>query len=794
MLRSYLRWTLRFWGRRRATSTILLLVLCIGIGSATAVFSVVSGVLLRPLPFAHEEDLVHVSERQMASGSDTRTSGITFREWQGTPDLFDGLSAYTEGSLDYVGPQGPLEIESASVEGSFFRVLGVAMALGRGLEPADDVVGAPPVAVIGYDLWRGTFGADPEVVGRTVRFGNRTVEIVGVAPPRFDYPGRVAAWVPLFGDPGSRSWSSIRGARFLSVIGRLSAGVTAAEARARLTAIMRAEPELEGWGTTVSSLRDTLVREVRAPLWILFGCVIVFLLIACLNVSVVLLSQTRGRRRELAIRRALGARGERLAGQLLVESLVVVGAGALLGVLLAGWEIDILMALSPRELPETASLTLDGRVLAFAIGITLFTAIVATIAPLFQARRVRVSSALGQGHAGAGDRRDRGVWNGLVVSEVALTVVLLVGAGLLIRSFASLVAVDTGLDADGVTTFHVSLPDYRYDTPAARAAFQTALVARARELPGVESAALARNLPLAGSSMTSPVQVERAADAERPSSTEFTTVTSDYFRTLGIGLVEGRTFRPSDDAGAPPVAVVSESFARAVFPGRSPIGDRARTLFGPPIMREIVGVVEDVRHAGPRVDAPPMFYAPQAQMETPFFFLIVRSSASPAAIAAQIGAAVRDLDPELPLADVSTMRDLLSESVAEPRFYASVLAYFAVLALVLATVGLFGLLVQRALARRREIGIRMALGARGSDAIGLIVWQGLRLVGTGTAIGLLGALAASRLVAGLLYGVTPNDPITYIAVTVILLLAGGVASLGPARRAATVDPVAAIRN
>jgi len=791
---SHLRWTIRFWSRNRATTALLLLVLAFGIGSATAVFSVVSGVLLRPLPFAAEDELVAVGERRAASGAATRTSGITFREWSGASDVLAGLSAFTEGSLDHVGPQGPVRIDAASVEGSFFGVLGVRLALGRPLAPSDDVPGAAPVAVIGYDLWRSVFGADSGIIGRAVRFGSRSVEIVGVAPPEFDYPGGVAAWTPLFGPPEAESWASIRGARFLSVVGRLREGVTPRAAETRLAAIMRAEPELEGWEASVSPLRETLVAGVRTPLRILLASVLVLLLIACVNVSTVLFSQTRGRLRELAIRRALGARDRRLAWQLLVESLAIVTAGGALGVTLGVWGIDVLIALSPRELPETARLSLDGRVLGFVLLITLATAFGASIGPFFQMRRVRATAALAHGRPGAaGDRRDRRLWNGLVVVEVALTVLLLVGAGLLVRSFAALTAVDDGLDADRVTTFHIGLPDYRYGTPASAAAFQTALLERAEDLPGVESAALARNLPLSGSSMTSPVEVEDAA-ADGPTSTQFTTVTPGYFRTLGIGLVAGRAFLPSDDADGEPVAIVSESFARAFFAGRSPIGERARTMFGPPVMREIVGVVEDVRHSGPRVDAPPLFYAPQSQMGTPSFFLIVRDSAAPAIVVDAMRAAVAELDPELPLANVARMRDLLAESVAEPRFYASVLSWFGLLALVLATVGLFGLLVQRALARRREIGIRMALGARGVDAIGLIVRQGLVLVGAGTALGLLGALAASRFVSGLLYGVAPTDPATYGGVAGILLISGAVASWAPARRAASVDPVTAMRD
>lgn len=795
MPRSHLRWTFRFWSRNRTTTAIILVVLALGIGSATAVFSVVSGVLLRPLPFAAENELVTVSERRLPGGAEMRTSGITYREWAMASDVFAGLTAFTEGSLDYVGPQGPIRIESASVEGSFFGVLGVPMALGRPLAPSDDVEGAAPVAVIGYDLWRGVFGADTGIIGRTVRFGNRAVEIVGVTPREFDYPGGVAAWTPLFGETGSESWASIRGARFLEVVGRLRDGITPRAAETRLSGIMRAEPELEGSEAAATPLREALVAGVRPPLWILFASVLVLLLIACVNVSTVLISLTRGRFRELAIRRALGARDGRLATQLLVENLAVVLAGGLLGVTLALWGIDVLISLSPRELPETARLGLDGRVLGFALAITVLTAIGATIGPLVQGRRVRVSPALAQGRAGAsGDRGDRRVWNGLVVSEVALTVLLLVGAGLLLRSFGGLVAVDTGLDADGVTTFHISLPDYRYETPASVAAFQGALLERTATLPGVESAALARNLPLAGSSMTAPVIVEEESEGDGPSSTQFTTVTPDYFRTLGIRLVEGRLFRPSDDATGAPVAVVSESFARAFFPDRSPIGERARTMFGPPVMREIVGLVEDVRHSGPRSDVPPLFYAPQAQMGTPFFFLVVRSDAPPEAVTEQVRAAVADLDPELPLANVAALRDLLSESVAEPRFYASVLSYFAAVALVLATVGLFGLLAQRTLSRRREIGIRMALGARGSDAVGLIVGQGFRLVVGGTAVGLVAALAASRFLSGLLYGVTPTDPVTYGGVAGILLMAGAVGSWAPARRAANVDPVTAIRD
>lgn len=793
-LASNLGWSVRLLRRSPFTTGLVVLILSLAIGAATAVFSVVSGVLLRPLPFSDPGRLVVVHEVQEAGGPPMRTSAATYRDWRTAEDVFDGLTLYTEGFVDYVGGERPMRLESAAVGAGFFQVLGVPMARGRGFLPEDEREGAPPVAVVSHQLWQTVLGGDPRVVGRQLRLGDERVEVVGVAPRAFDYPADVELWRPIFAG-GLPDWADIRGARFVLVVGRLRADASLAQAETRLAGIMASAPDLSGWTVRLQPLRETLLGDVRTPLLVLLGAVIAMLLVGCTNVSSILLARLRSRRRELAVRRALGAGRGAIAGLLLTESAVLAlfaGAG---GVLLALWGADLLVTLSPRDLPETAQLGVDWRVLGFALAVTLAAAGLSSLTPVLRARRVDISTELEASDGRTTGRVDNALWHGLIVAQVALTAVLLVGGGLLVRSFLGLMAVDPGLEPTRVITFHLHLPEYRYASSERMAAFQSSLLARVRAVPGVDRVALARNLPLTGRSMTAPVVVEgRSEDRGDLPQTQFTSVTPAYFEALGIRLLEGRRFETTDDADATPVAIVSVSFARTFFPSESAVGKRARTLFGAPRMREIVGVVEDVKHLGPEVQTPPTFYAPHAQMPIGSFSLVVRSDGPVEGVVEPVRTAVWSLDPELPVAEVVTMERLLADALAEPRFYATLVGGFAALALILASAGIYGVLAAGVNQRRRELGVRIALGAALADVVGLVLRQGVRLTAAGLLIGLLGALGLTRLLAGMLFELRPSDPLTYVGVAALLLLTAGLASWIPARRAAGTDPAIIVKE
>jgi putative ABC transport system permease protein len=784
-----IRFAARMLRRSPLFSLATILILAVGIGANTAMFSIVSAVLLRPLPFADPDRLVVLGETRAGAAEQTRTSLATFLAWQAQQQAV-AVSAYSETEFNLTGGE-PIVARGSAVSANFFPFLGESVLHGRSFSADDDRPTSARTLILSYALWQSRFAGDPQLIGRSLRIENQVYTVIGIAQPGFDFPEGAQFWTPIQPYMGEEHLHIVQ-AKFANVLGRLGPGVTIERAREQLSAIAGALPANEGWSARVVPMQEELTSAVRSPLLILMAAVLLVLLIACANVGNLLLARGAMRQQELAIRSALGASRRRIAREVLAEGvLLAVSAGAL-GTLAALWCLDLIVGLSPAELPRIEQVSIDARVLAFTIVISLLTGLLASAFPLLRSYTADLTPGLKSGGRQTTAGRTAGtVRNTLVVAEVALSVVLLVGAGLLLRSFLAIVSVDPGFQPERVTTFDIALPFYKYSTMEHRA-FANQLVAETERIPGVTSAAIIHNLPISGRRMVGPVVIEnRERDPGKPPA-HIGFVSPGYFETMGIRLLRGRDFEPADaDRGW--VAIVNESFARTYFPGENPIGKKARTLFGPPNMKEIVGVVADVHQVDLTHPPEPVFYTNAAQDIATTFTLVVRSSRPAANVTTAVRSVVRTLDPDLPFGAVSTMRDLIARSVARPRFYATLLGTFAALAAILAMLGLYGVLAQSVAQRRAEIGIRMALGARGLDIQRLVLDQGLRYTLLGAGLGVAGAWAITRVLRRLLFGIQPNDGLTFLAVVVFLIGIALLAMIVPARRAARTDPLNTLR-
>ncbi len=767
-------------------SATVVLVLGLGIGATVSVYSITAGVVLRPLPYPDAEALVQVRQVDPVEGYEYGTSGPTYRDWRESAMSLESLAVASGGEVILGDAGDPVRVGSASVSADFFHVLRVPSILGRVLVESDAEPGAPAVAVLSRDLWRRRFGGADDVVGRVVRLQGEAYEVVGVVDG-LDLPRDAEVWVPI---PAGAGFMDVRGAHILTTVARLAAGVTPSMAEAELNAIVERIPD-ESYEARVVPLKDQLVGDLRTPMLVLLGAVVFVLLVAAANAGTLLLARSARRRRELAIRGALGAGSRRLASQLLAESGILAGVAGVVGVLVSAWVLDGLVALAPEDLPRAGEVGLDAGVLGFAVVVSLATGLLTGLVPTLQAARTAPMVGLKESGTRAGEGGGR-TQRAFVVAEVALSVVLLVGAGLLGRSFHAIVSTDPGFDAERITTFGFALPGFRYGEEWQVRRYHEALLEGVRALPVVSSASLAQNLPVGGSYMVTPALVE-GREIEDPPRVQISAVSPGFFETLGLELVSGRAFTEDDDADARPVALVDEAFARVYFDGEDPVGKRARTYFGEPVMREIVGVVSSTVHASLTEAREPKFYYPAAQFPPSSGRLVVRSEAPVGALIPAVREVIRSVDPEVPPTDVATMGQLLARTTAAPRFYATTLTVFAALALVLAVAGFFGVLSQAVTTRRREIGIRIAIGGDPAGVLRMVVGQGLRLTALGAAIGGVGALAGARLLRGLLYQVEPADPAVFAAVIALILLVALVAAWVPARRAAAVDPMEALR-
>ncbi len=812
-----LRYAVRMLLKKPGFTTIAVLALALGIGANTAIFSVVNAVLLRPLTYHQPDRLVMVWQRLSGATSypELPCSAPDYIDYRDQTQTLQNVAAFDNASFTLATPTGAERVSGTRVSANLFPLLGISPLRGRTFTTAEDQFGQDQVAVLSYGTWERRFGSDPEIVGKTLVLDQKPRKIIGVMPKQFDFPTQ-----GLLGGPPAEFWVPIafapaeigpdgRGDNFnISVVARRKPGVSIQQASADINRISRriyesyppAIQKLFSLDGFVTDFHQHVVGNVKTLLLVLLGAVGFVLLIGCANVANLLLAKAAGRRREVAIRTALGAGRFRLVRQLLTESVLLGLLGGAAGLLIAVWLTQLMIRFSPGDVPRLAESQLNLGVLAFAFAISILTGVLFGLAPALQVSKANLNTDLKEGSRGAAAFRRSRVRSVLVVAEVALSLVLLAGAGLLLRSFVKLRAVPLGFQPDHLLTLSVALPETKYQNKVQAQAFFRNLLERAQSLPEVRSAAGATGLPLMGQ-WDIVVTPEGRADTGKKSLTTafFAGVTPSFHRTLGISLVKGRLFTDADNERSPAVAIVNESMARRYWPDREILGKRFK--WGPPDSSRswitVVGVVANLKQNSLAADVSPGVYLPISQMpqESPVrgLYLAVRTSSDPSAIVSSLRQIVRSLDPEAPLFQVRPMEEILEAAVAPRRFNMLLLAAFAGLALLLASIGIYGVMSYSVSQHTHEIGIRMALGARAADVLQLIVRQGMGLVLIGLVIGAAGALALTRVMSSLLFEVKPWDPLTLASVSVLLAAVAFAASYIPARRATRVDPMIALR-
>jgi len=778
---------------------LVVAVLAIGIGATTTIFSVVDGVLLKPLPFPDADRLIAIDS---VTQSDRDGSASM-------PDLTDlqaarsvrGVVGYTGGTVILSGRGEAMTLLTSFVTGDLMGTLRAPLLRGRSFTAADVRPGAAPTAVISERLWTDRFGREESAIGATATIEGQAFTLIGVAPDTFDFPiqaKRIDVWLPITTTQIGAQLAAQRGAHFMHTIARLQTDTSLDQAAAELGSIAdrlgREYPKTNAArAIQLLPLQERIVGQHRMALTVLLGAVAGVLLIACANVANLLLTRAVARRREIAIRTALGAGRARIIGQLLVESLLIAMLAGAGGVLLSEWGVAALVAASPVDIPRLQDARIDHAVLWFAAALSAATGIGFGIIPAFQASRSDAGETL-KGTTGGADVRGARARQVLVAAEVALSLLLLVGAGLLARTLVNLERVDVGFVAERTLAMEISLPDTRYSNGNARVAFYRRALDALRAIPGVRSAAASSTLPLTGNDMGIGFRVEgRPVRDEDHTNAAYHAVSPDYFATMGIRILRGRGVTDRDDDRSSPVLIVSETMARTYWPGEDPIGKRVTIGYNNTGPREVIGIVADVKERALSESSRPEMYAAFPQTPWPFFTVVVRTDREPTSLAAALRAAVLRLDPEQPPGDVQTLTHYVRDASAQSRFTAALAGTFAALATLLAGLGIYGVLAYSVAQRRREIGIRMALGANAADVRWLVVGQALTLGGAGVAAGLVGALALTRVLASLLFGVGASDPLTFSLVCLLLMIVVAWAAYVPARRATRVDPLVALR-
>ena len=825
-----LRYGVRMMMRNPVFTLIVVVTLALGIGANTAIFSVVDAVLLRPLPYPAPDRLVFLWSTFNSQGISTSGSALPdYHEWRDRNKTLDGLGGFYYGDFNLsANNEVPERIQGAYVTANFFQILQVSPALGRLFTPEEEQFGKHRVVLLSDKLWQRRFNGDATVIGREIRLGGQPFTVAGVMPrgmPFFDNLPEVDLWAPISFVQGDNM--ATRNNHFVNLVGRLKQGVTTAQAQSDVSAIARAieevEPANKGIGALIVPLQEQLVGDSRTGLLVLLGAVGFVLLVACVNVANLLLARASARSKELAIRVSLGASQPRIIRQVIVECLPLALMGGVCGVLLATWAIELISTLLPATLPRGNEIGVNARVLGFTFLLALITMLLFGLLPAFQAARTDLRDAMSEGGgAGIGNRRQGRLRRALVVAEVALALVLLTGSGLMLRTFIKLRQVDVGFNARNVITMRVPLPDAKYLFPLTAQdprepdglAFSEQLLTRVESIPGVQSASFATRLPLAaGLDWGKFLSVEgqpAPASLEQVPLVRFGLVSSDYFNTFGIAVLQGRPFNDGDKSSSQQVAIINETVAKRLFANQDPIG---RTIWmGPPehllpvedqspenraVRRTIVGVVADVKGRSLDQASPSEVYAPLTQYRregwTNILSLAVQTTVPPETVVSAIREQVRLLDPDQPITSVRTVDDLLSRSLSSTKFSLWLLGLFAVLGLLLAAIGIYGVMVTAVTQRTHEIGLRMALGAQRGDVLWLVIRQGMFPVLIGVAVGLGAAIALTRLMSTLLYEVSATDPLTLGLITVLLTIVALLACYVPARRATKVDPLVALR-
>jgi putative ABC transport system permease protein len=805
-----LRYGFRTLFRAPAFTATAVLTLALGIGANTVMFSVVNAVLLRPLPFPYPDRLMLVFSFNTRANSrgEVHASALDFADWQSQAHSFESMAGYVGTGYTFSGDGEPELVIGENVTADFFKTLGVLPMAGRTFDQDEFAPGRERELVLGHALWQRRFAGDPSVIGRTVTVNGKPFTIVGIMPAGFTFPDpRYQLWSPLPSAATPDSPPINRQSHYLRVVGRLRPGVKAEQARSEMNTIARnlatAYPDSdESLDARVVPLSEQTVEGVKTALLVLLGAVGFVVLIACTNVMNLLLARATGRRREVAIRSALGAGRLRLIRQFLTETIVLYAFGAAAALMLAAWGLEALVSTSAGDIPRLREASVDGRVLGVTLLISLGTAIAFGLAPAFHAAKSDVSDALKAGGrtGGTGDER-QALRSALVVAEVALSVVLLIGAGLALRSFVRLVNVDPGFQVDDQLTFSVVMVGSRYESAPAMISFARRLADGLAGAPGVQRAGGTTALPFSGQNIENGFDVDGLTvgpGVDQPVA-GMRGITADYFAALGVPLKAGRFFSSADREGSAPVAIVSEAFARRYWPNQSAVGKRVKDG-GSDVWRTVVGVVADIRHNGPGEESRPEVDFPYAQLDPGFMTMwsrgmtfVVRGRVPGTSLVSTARAQVHALDPAMPLNDVQTMTELASGAVAQPRFRTLLFGSFAALALLLATVGVFGVLSYFVTQRTQEIGIRMAPGAQPGDVMRMVVLRGVSLAGAGIVIGLVAAVPLARSMRSLLFEVPPTDLATFATVGFALALVACLASYLPARRAIRVDPMIALR-
>ncbi len=794
-----LRYGIRMLLRNPGFTIVAVLALTLGIGADSAIFSVVNAVLLRPLPYHESERLVILRERspQLEGMS---VAYPNFIDWREQNSAFENIGVFRRQSFNLTGNGEPERLVGSEVSADVFAALKVNAARGRVFTNDEDKPGATPVVALSHGLWQRRFGGDLNILGQTLTLDGRSFTVIGIMPSGFQFPrAGTELWTPVGQASKDPGWENRGNHPGLAGIARLKHGLTVQQAREDME-IVAASLEKQypdsntGSRVTITPALETAIRGIRTALLVLLGAVAFVLLIACANVANLLLARATTRQKEIAIRTALGASRGRIIRQLLTESILLSAAGGALGLLLARWGVKLIVAISPNSIPRATEIDLDGRVVAFTVGVSLFTGIIFGLVPALQSSKPDLNETLKD--AGRGSTGSRHLFrSGLVVSEVALTLVLLIGAGLMIRSFYRLQQVDPGFNYDRLLTFNISLPPKKYPEDQQKINFYEQLAEKLTALPGVQTVGVSSGLPLGNNGWQTSFRVEGQPEPEPGHTplTEACIATPDYFQAMGITLLKGRNFSEQDVKDGPHVTLIDEEFARRYWPGEEAVGKNIKTgRNDPPIT--VIGIVRRVKMDGLNEDSNRVqSYFPFRQLPNGGMTVVIKTANDPMGIVSAARQQVLEIDPDQPVYGVNTMEQLRADSIAPDRLTLMLLASFAAVALILAGVGIYGVMAYSVTQRTHEIGIRMALGARQSDVLGMVIRQGMKLAVVGLAIGLGGAWLATRAMASLLFGVSATDPMTFAVISLVLAGVALGACFVPARRATKVDPMIALR-
>ncbi len=794
-----IRYGIRMLTKKPGFTLVAVITLALGIGANAAIFSVVNAVLLRPLPYKEPGRLMLIRETKLPQFPEFSVSPGNFLDWKAQNTVFERLVAMNGSSFNLIGTGDPERLRGTLVTDGFFATFGATPQLGRDFLPEEDQPGRNFVVVLSNGFWQRRFGGDPKIVNQTITLNGQSYTVIGVMPASFRYGGRdVDLWTPI---AFTAQQAQNHGGHYLQVVGRLKPGVSVEQARTEMVAIAgrlaTQYPDANtGWSVKLGPMLEFAVRDIKPALLVLLAAVAFVLLIACANVANLLLARAAGRQKEIAIRTAMGAGRWRIVRQLLTESVLLSLTGGLVGLLLAKWGMDLLLKLAPQNLPRMSDVSLDGRALGFTAAITLLTGIVFGLVPALQSSKPNLNEVMKDAGRGSteGGRRQL-IRSSLVVLEVASALVLLVGAGLMIKSFWKLQQVDPGFKPDNALTASVTLPRRKYPEADKQAAFFKQLIENVATLPGVKAVGAGNVIPLSDDDYVLGFVIDGRPPLPPGSSqsTNYYAVSADYFKAMGIPLLRGRVFTDQDTKDTTRVAVINETMAKKFFPDEDPIGKRIHVTNGPTTFREIVGIVGDVKHYGLDQTTTLQTYEPYMQRPDTYMSLVVRTAGDPTSLSSAIRNEVLKLDKEQPVSTITTLDKLVSTSIAQQKFSMLLLGVFAAVAMLLAAIGIYGVLSYAVTQRTHEIGIRMALGAGRRDVLRLVVGHGMILAGIGVALGLGAAFLLTRLMSTLLFNVNATDPLTFGVIALLLASIALLACWIPARRATKVDPMIALR-